>query len=206
MDADHPLKGINIPRRITPEGSNPCLHKTKYREQPRERFLTAAEFRRLGRALDEAEANSAVSAHAAAAIRLLMLTGCRKNEILTLRRKDVNLDAMELHLAETKTGARTVSLSPEAARVLAGMPRRDGNPWVIQGRKEGERLCFINRQWCLVRERAKLGDVRIHDCRHSCAIQHDVAFQNRCLINCLQYIINFVARLTDQSAARTVIA
>ena len=76
---------------------------------------------------------------------------------------------MELHLAETKTGARTVSLSPEAVRVLAGIPRSEGNPWVIQGRKTGERLCFIDRQWRLVRERAKLGDVRIHDCRHSLA-------------------------------------
>ena len=76
---------------------------------------------------------------------------------------------MELHLAETKTGARTVSLSPEAVRVLAGIPRSEDNPWVIQGRKTGERLCFIDRHWRLVRERAKLGDVWIHDCRHSFA-------------------------------------
>ena len=153
---------------LMPEGSNPC-RSTKYREQPRERFLTAAEFRRLGRVLDEAEASGAISVHAAAAIRLLMLTGCRKNEILTLRWRDVDLEAMELHLEETKTGARTVSLSPEAARVLAGIPRGEGNLWVIQGRNRGERLCFIDRHWCLVRERAKLGDVRIHDCRHSFA-------------------------------------
>ena len=154
---------------VMPEGSNPCRRQKKYREQPRERFLTATEFRRLGRALDEAEAGGAVPVYAAAAIRLLMLTGCRKNEILTLRWKDVDLEAMELHLEETKTGARTVSLSPEAVRVLAGISRSDGNPWVIQGRKTGDRLCFIDRHWCLVRERAKLKDVRIHDCRHSFA-------------------------------------
>ncbi len=154
---------------LTPEGSNACRGTTKYRQQPRERFLTAAELRRLGRALDEAEADGAISVHAGAAIRLLMLTGCRKNEIVTLRWQDVDLDAMELHLADTKTGARTVSLSPEAVRVLAGIPRAEGNPWVIQGRKKGERLCFIDRQWCLVRERANLGDVRIHDLRHSFA-------------------------------------
>ncbi len=154
---------------LLPEGSNPCRGQTKYREQPRERFLTGAEFRRLGHALDRAESGGAISAHAAAAIRLLMLTGCRKNEILTLRWKDVSLEAMELNLADTKTGARTVPLSPEAARVLAGLPRAEGNPWVIQGRKKGERLCYIDRQWCHVRERAELGDVRLHDCRHSFA-------------------------------------
>ena len=154
---------------LMPEGSNPCRGTVKYRQQPRERFRTAAEFRRHGRALDEAEAEGAVSAHAAAAIRLLMLTGCRKNEIVTLRWRDMDLEAMELNLEDTKTGARTVSLSPEAVRVFAGIPRADGNPWVIQGRKKGERLCFIDRQWCLVRERAKLEDVRLHDCRHSFA-------------------------------------
>ena len=154
---------------LMPEGTNPCPRRMKYREQRRDRFLTAAEFRRLGRALGEAEASGAISVHAAAAIRLLMLTGCRKNEILTLRWKDVELEAMELHLADTKTGARTVSLSPEAKRVLAGIPRIEGNPWVIQGRKKGERLCFIDRHWCIVREQAKLGDVRLHDCRHSFA-------------------------------------
>ena len=58
-------------------------------------------------------------------LRLLMLTGCRKNEILTLRWQDVDLNAMELHLADTKTGARTVALSPEAAQVLAGIPRSE---------------------------------------------------------------------------------
>ena len=154
---------------LMPEGSNPCPRRMKYRERRRERFLTAAEFRRLGRSLDEAEASGAISVHAAAAIRLLMLTGCRKNEILTLRWRDVNLEAMELHLTDTKTGARTVSLSPEAKRVLAGIPRSQGNPWVIQGRKNGERLCFVDRQWCIVRERANLEDVRLHDCRHSFA-------------------------------------
>ncbi len=154
---------------LMPEGSNPCPRRMKYREQRRERFLTAVEFRRLGRSLDEAEASGAISVHAAAAVRLLLLTGCRKNEILTLRWKDVDLEAMELHLADTKTGARTVSLSPEAKRVLAGIPRAEGNPWVVQGRKKGERLGFVDRHWCIVRERAKLEDVRLHDCRHSFA-------------------------------------
>ena len=98
----------------------------------------------------------------------MMLTGCRKNEILTLRWKDcVDLEAMELHLADSKTGARTVSLSPEAARVLAGIPRVEGNPKVIPGRIKGERMRNVDHPWYIVRDRTRLKDVRLHDCRHS---------------------------------------
>ncbi|MXY33256.1 MAG: DUF4102 domain-containing protein, partial [Boseongicola sp. SB0664_bin_43] len=69
-------------RGLVPEGSNPCRLVERNRERRRERFLTDAEFRRLGRVLDEAEACRGVSVHAIAAIRLLLLTGCRKGEIL----------------------------------------------------------------------------------------------------------------------------
>ena len=99
------------------------------------------------RVLSEAEESGAISVHAATAIRLLMLTGCRKNESLTLRWTDVDLEAKELHLADSKKGARTVSLSPGTARVLAGIPRAEGNPWSIPGRIKGERLRNIDHPW-----------------------------------------------------------
>ena len=89
---------------VAGEISNPCRFVPKYRTRRRERFLTDAEFQRLGRVLDEMEAEGRISPHAAAAIRLLMLTGCRRNEILTLRWEDVRLDAQELHLTDSKTG------------------------------------------------------------------------------------------------------
>ena len=154
---------------LVPEGTNPCRLQVKYRERRRERFLTAGEFRRLGRVLSEAENSNAVSGPAAAAIRLLILTGCRKNEILTLRWIDVDLEERELHLADSKTGARTVSLSPEAVKVLEGIPRVEGNPYVIPGRAKGKHLRNLQHPWKIVRERAGLEDVRIHDLRHSFA-------------------------------------
>ena len=67
---------------LVPDGVNPCRFVHKYQERKRERFLTEEEFRRLGRVLSEAGNGTGVSARAAAAIRLLMLTGCRRNEIL----------------------------------------------------------------------------------------------------------------------------
>ena len=154
---------------LAPAGGNPCRHVVKYRRHRRERFLTEEEFRRLGRTLDAREAEGRVTAHAAAALRLLMLTGCRCNEILTLRWDDVHLDANEIRLRDSKTGPRVVPLSPAAARVLARLPRLPGNPWVIAGRRPGTRLSHIAYYWYQVREPAGLDDVRIHDLRHSFA-------------------------------------
>ena len=154
---------------LVPEGANPCRFVVKYPERRRERFLTDAEFERLGRVLDEAESTGGASASAVAALRLLMLTGCRKSEILTLRWEDVALDASELRLADAKTGARTVPLSPTAVRVLEGLPRLPGDPWVITGKKPGTNMRKLDDAWQRLRARAGLEDVRIHDLRHSYA-------------------------------------
>ena len=154
---------------LVAEGSNPCRFVVKYRERKRERFLTEEEFRRLGRVLADAEICRGVSAHAVAAIRLLMLTGCRRNEILTLRWDEVELAANELRLRDSKTGARTISLSPEAGAVLADILRVPDNSFVIPGRIKGTHMRNLNDPWDIVRQRAGLGDVRLHDLRHSWA-------------------------------------
>ena len=108
------------------------------------------------------EVEGSVSAFAAAAIRLLMLTGCRRNEIVALRWEDVDLAAGELRLPDGKTGARLVPLSPAAAQVLSRLPRLAGNPWVIPGTKPGAHLSDLQPPWERVRKRAGLDDVRIH--------------------------------------------
>ena len=119
--------------------------------------------------LDELEAGGGVPVHAAAALRLLMLTGCRCNEILSLRWEDVHLEAKELRLRDAKAGPRAVPLSPPAVKVLAELPRVPGNPWVIAGCKPGVRLPNFNAYWYRARARAGLDDVRLHDLRHSFA-------------------------------------
>ena len=154
---------------LVPAGGNPCRFVNKYRTRRLERFLTEEEFRRLGETLDVLEAEGRIPVHAAAALRLLMLTGCRCGEIMGLRWEDVHLDRNEIRLRESKTGPRTVPLSPAAARVLIGLPRLGGNPWVVAGAKPGARLTHIHYYWYRVRECAGLDDVRIHDLRHSFA-------------------------------------
>ena len=154
---------------LVPAGSNPCRYVRRYRTRPLERFLTEEEFRRLGETLDGLEVEGGIPVHAAAALRLLMLTGCRCGEIVGLLWEDVHLDRNEIRLRDSKTGQRTVPLSPAAARVLAGLPRPGGNPWVVSGNKPGTRLTHIHYYWYRVRKRAGLDDVRIHDLRHSFA-------------------------------------
>ena len=156
-------------------GDHPCRAIRKYREHHRERFLSEEEFRRLGRVLDEVEAETGegrggrLGASVAAALRLLMLTGCRRNEILTLRWEEVDLEAAELRLRDSKTGPRVVPLPAAAVSVLAALPRVPGNPWVIPGAKPGGHLSNLNDHWLRIRARAGLHDVRIHDLRHSFA-------------------------------------
>ena len=154
---------------LRPDGSNPCRHIKRFREEKRERFLSDAEYRRLGETLKRIERDGSETPSAIAAIRLLMLTGCRLSEIQTLRWAHVDLEAGELRLPDTKTGAKVVHLGDPAIAVLRGLPRNDDNPWVITGRKPGSHLTDLQHPWRRIRARAGLNDVRLHDLRHSFA-------------------------------------
>ena len=154
---------------LRPDGSNPCRHVKRFREEKRERFLSDVEYQRLGAALKEIEVDGSETASAIAAVRLLMLTGCRLSEIQKLLWEHVDLEASELRLPDTKTGAKVVYLGDPAIAVLERIDRRDGNPWVIAGRKPGSHLTDLQHPWRRIRARAGLDDVRIHDLRHSFA-------------------------------------
>ena len=156
---------------LRPRGAgNPCRSIEKFRERPHNRFLSEEELRRLGRVLEAAAGGGGGASPAAvAAIRLLVLTGCRRSEILGLRWEHVDLEAGELRLRDSKTGPRVVPLPAAAVSVLAALPRVPGNPWVIPGSKPGGHLSNLNDHWLRIRARAGLDDVRLHDLRHSFA-------------------------------------
>lgn len=152
-----------------PEGTNPRKGIKKYPEQKRERFLSQAELRRVGQVLDEMAAERIEMASAIAAVRLLMLTGCRLNEIMTLKWSHVHLRAGELRLPDSKTGKKVVQLGQPAVALLRDIDRVEGNPWVLPGKADGGRLSDLQPFWRRVRARAGLVDVRIHDLRHTFA-------------------------------------
>jgi len=155
--------------------SNPCLKAVeKYRERPRKRYLTPAEFRRLGAALRVGERYKRITPAAATAIRLILFTGMRVGEVLGLRRRAVHLERRVLELAESKTGPKTVVLNSAAVEVLKAWPKF-ASPWVFpsetrqEGKPETPHRVDLNRPWTWVRQRARLPDVRLHDLRHAFA-------------------------------------
>ena len=132
----------------------------------RERFLSHEEYQRLGRVLDKTEVDGWVLPTAVSAIRLLLLTGCRRNEVITLRWDDIDRTPGELRLRDSKTGARRVPLILAVDWVLECIPRIEGNLWVITGANPGDHLENLDAIWHRLRMRAGLDDIRIHDCRH----------------------------------------
>jgi integrase len=151
------------------DGSNPVRHVAKYHEDKRERYLTRQELQRLGAVLADAQDRSIENPFVIAAIGLLVLTGARLSEILTLRWDHVDLENQVLRLPDSKTGAKLIYLNAAAIKLLRGMPRMQANPYVIAGKKPGARLINLQKPWRRIRARASLPDVRIHDLRHSFA-------------------------------------
>lgn len=149
-------------------GGNSCEYVEKYPERKRERFLSEDELAALGEALAQAELEN-VNPYVIAAIRLLLLTGARLNEILSLRWQDVDLERAMLRLPDSKTGQKPIYLSPPALEVLATVPRIQGNDHVIVGYKPGSSMVNLQKPWRAIRARAGLDDVRLHDLRHSFA-------------------------------------
>lgn len=146
---------------------NPVRGVKRYREKKLTRFLSNEELARLGEALRLAEADG-VNSFAIAAIRLLLLTGCRKSEILGLKWAEVDIGQGFLHLEDSKTGARSVPIGAPARALLSAIPRIENNPHVICG-EHGRHYLALQKVWVGIRAKAKLDDVRLHDLRHSFA-------------------------------------
>ena len=153
------------------EGSNPCTGIRRYRRKGRERFLSETEFRRLGRTLDCHEERYW---REAALVRLLLLTGCRVSEIATLQWPDYREG--RLFLPDSKTGPRTVLLNADAQAILMRRMAYGSSPWVFSSVKDPSRHQHCGLPlWYVIRAETGIGDVRLHDLRHTVASQATLA-------------------------------
>ena len=143
--------------------TNPARAVKRNRRTALTRFLSREEIARLHRALDRQTRNS--SREQADIIRLLLLTGCRRSEIVRLRWSEVDRD--KLVLADSKTGPRTVPLNTQARRILERRPR-GASPFVFPSPRDPARPRSRNLSfWYRARREAGIEDVRLHDLRHT---------------------------------------
>lgn len=154
-----------------PQQSNPAYRIRKFRERRVERFLSAVERSRLEESLEvAAKAKPGEKAYVArgaiTAVRLLSLTGCRCGEIVTLEWRMVDLERGFLRLPDSKTGEKVVPMSEDAVAFLRALPKSKG---LVCPNDAGGSLANLERSWRSIRKRAGLGDVRLHDLRHSFA-------------------------------------
>lgn len=178
-------------RGLVAEDSNPAQRIERYPEYRRERFLSVDELERIGEAIREAETvgiawdvddtkpgakhipkrpenqRTVLSIHAAAAVRLLILTGARLREILHLKWQYVDFERGLLLLPDSKTGRKTIVLNAPALAVLASIPRMGA--YVIAGENVERPRADLHRPWKLICRRAGLESVRVHDLRHTFA-------------------------------------
>jgi integrase len=145
---------------------NPCKGVERNQEQKRHRYLTGAELARLTTALAELRDQGAANA-----VRLLLLTGARRGELLAARWADFDLDAGVWVKPGATTKQKTVHrvpLSNAARQLLAEMRERADSDWLFPAREGGHRT-DIRDAWEVLRKAADIADVRTHDLRHSYA-------------------------------------
>ena len=154
---------------------NPVHGVKLNRRDPLVRFLSRAELRRLHQTLNDHCRKRPHVRPQADIIRLLLLTGCRRGEILSLRWCEVGEDT--LALSDTKTGPRTVHLNAEARRILKRQPHGE-SAFVFPSPRDSTRPRSPEfRLWNRVRRDIGIEDVRLHDLRHthaSHAVMHGV--------------------------------
>ena len=156
--------------------TNPARTIRRNRRAKLTRFLSREEIQRLHRVLDRHAERSESARQQADIIRLLLLTGCRKSEIVRLRWQEVDGD--RLNLADGKTGPRQVYLNAQARDIIERRMERADGPWLFPSASNpahprGDGLAL----WYTVRREAGIADVRLHDLRHTVAthaVMHDV--------------------------------
>lgn len=177
---------------LTPEGYNPAKGVERFSEEGRERVLSSAELERLGASIRQAETSgieweidpskntkhvpkakqsTVIGEHAAAAIRLIIFTGARVDEILSLKWSYVDMERGVLQLPDSKTGKKTIFLNAPSLAVLNGLKRVGA--YVIAGESAGtaeeKPRSDLKRPWNAVRRHAGLDTLRLHDLRHNFA-------------------------------------
>jgi len=146
-------------------GENPAAQIAFHPEEKRQRFLQPDELPRVFEALKE-EKNEYVRVAFVTAI----LTGARREEVLTMKWEDLNLERAVWRVPQGNGAPPHVIPLPGLLVNLLQQQRRAGsNPYVFVGEGAQGHLVNVKRTWHRIRTKAGIADVRIHDLRRTFA-------------------------------------
>ena len=163
---------FNLAIRFEMMDKNPCAHINKLQESnQRERYLSHEELKRLLTVLDDTNPNTCEpNRMVVAAIKLLLLTGTRREETLSAKWEDINLETRQWYLPKTKSGkTRFVQLNESACELLRGIEPVEGCPYVFVNHRTQTRISTPVKAFKRLLQKAQITDFRIHDLRHNFA-------------------------------------
>lgn len=152
--------------------TNPCRNVQRFKEEVRIRYLSSDEMERFSEELRKAEKRKPEMIYTVAAIRLLLLTAARKNEILTCKWEWVDFDNHLINLPKSKTGQKVIFLNSKAMEILNQLycrPERELSEYIIKGRNFYSYNTDFKTAWYTIMKNANIKNFRVHDLRHTAA-------------------------------------
>ena len=146
--------------------SNPSSHVGKFKEEKRDRRLSKDEAAKLTKVLNQYQRTNP---YYVALIKVILLTGARRDEIRTLKWEYVNFEHKQLELPDSKTGKKILPLGPSVIEILKTLYRQQGNPYVFCGFKVGRPIVNVYKTWVKLIAEAEIAHVTIHDLRRTYA-------------------------------------
>lgn len=133
-----------------------------------ERYLSRPEQSRLESVLREMSLEPKYE-RGVSIIRILMLTGCRKNEIETLEWKAIDFERKFVRFGNSKTGAKIIPFSQAALDIIKIVPKFEYSKFVFPSYQINDYYKGVPKVWNEARHRAEIEDCRLHDLRHNFA-------------------------------------
>ena len=166
-------KMMNLAERweYRPLNSNPCRHIERYKEEGRQIYLSMEQIEKIGHVIKQMEQTESI--FVLSAIKLLLFTGRRTGEILTLKWDYIDFENSKMNLPDTKTGAKSFFFSPTVKQILLNLPNKEG--FVFKSVLKYKRVTTVRHIWKKICKLAKIENVRVHDLRHTYA---SLAVQN----------------------------
>lgn len=165
---------------------NPCEGIKKYPIKQKQRFLSAEEFKKIENTFDELLRYNKYTENKILVLYFILYSGQRKSEIMNIKWSDIDLENKIIHLIDSKTGKRDFYINDQMLKILNKSKNENPNTYVFSRKDGNDPVGDPSYIWRVIRNKLGLGDVRIHDFRHTYA---SLAARNRVPITHLKDLL-----------------